>query len=68
MLATIPNVKVSVTSNQVVIEGENLSDSDRNKIRSVIKRFPETMDLTSQVGWDNMVLLDVQVLSFHPLK
>ena len=62
MLASIPNVKVSVTSNQVVIEGENLSDSDRNKIRSVIKRFPETMDLTSQVGWDSMVLLDVQVL------
>jgi pilus assembly protein CpaC len=62
MLAKVPNAKPSVVGNQVVIEGENLSESDRAKIRSILKRYPDVMDLTSQLGWDSMVLLDVQVL------
>lgn len=62
MLVKVPNAKPSVVGNQVVIEGENLSESDRLKIRSILKRYPDVMDLTSQVGWDSMVLLDVQVL------
>lgn len=62
MLAKVPKAKFSVIGNQVVIEGENLSDADRGKIRSIIQRYPDVMDLTSQVGWDSMVMLDVQVL------
>lgn len=62
MLARVPHAKLSVMGNEVVIEGDNLSESDRNKIRSIIKRYPDIMDLTSQVGWDSMVMLDVQVL------
>jgi len=62
MIANVPQAKLSVSGNQVVIEGENLSESDRNVIRAVIKRYPDVMDLTSQVSWERMVLLDVQVL------
>jgi len=62
MLAKSSNTKPSIVGNQVVIEGENLSESDRSKIRSILKRYPDVMDLTSQIGWDSMVLLDVQVL------
>ena len=62
MIANIPQAKLSLSGNHVVIEGENLSESDRNVIRAVIKRYPDVLDLTSQVSWERMVLLDVQVL------
>ncbi len=62
MLGRVPSAKPSIVGHQVVIEGENLSESDRAKIRSILKRYPDVMDLTSHIGWDSMVLLDVQVL------
>lgn len=62
MLKPISGASASIVGEQVVIEGENLSDSDRSRIRSITKKYPDIMDLSSHVGWDRMVLLDVQVL------
>ena len=68
MIANIPQAKLSLSGNHVVIEGENLSESDRNVIRAVIKRYPDVLDLTSQVSWERMVLLDVQVLEVPSMR
>lgn len=62
LLKTVPMARSSVIGDKLIIEGENLSDSDQAKIGRLVQRYPELLDFTSQVGWDKMVLLDVQVI------
>jgi len=62
LLASIPKAKSSIVGEKIVIEGEDLADSDHAKIARFAARYPEVLDLTSQFGWDRMVLLDVQVI------
>ena len=62
LLATIPNARSSIVGEKIVIEGEDLGDVDQTKIARFASRYSEVLDLTSQQGWDRMVLLDVQVL------
>jgi len=62
LLKTVPMARSSVIGDKLIIEGENLSDADQAKIARLVQRYPELLDFTSQVGWDKMVLLDVQVI------
>ncbi|GAB2891062.1 pilus assembly protein N-terminal domain-containing protein [Paralcaligenes sp. KSB-10] len=62
VLERIPNARVSVVGDKLVVEGDDLSDSDRERVAALSKRYPQLLDFTSQVGWDRMVLLDVQVV------
>src|SRR3546814_4328222 len=45
-----------------MVEGDELSDSDSERVAELPKRYPQLLDFTGQVGWDRMVLLDVQVV------
>jgi len=62
LLKSIPNARSAIVGEKVVIEGEDLGDLDQAKISRLAARYPEVIDLTSQIGWDRMVLLDVQVI------
>ncbi len=62
LLKSIPNARSAVVGEKIVIEGEDLGDIDQAKIARLAARYPEVIDLTSQIGWDRMVLLDVQVI------
>lgn len=62
LLTSIPNASSSLVGDKIIIEGEDLSDHDQAKIARFSARYPEVLDLTSQLGWDRMVLLDVQVI------
>ncbi|HUH59004.1 MAG TPA: pilus assembly protein N-terminal domain-containing protein [Candidimonas sp.] len=62
VLARIPNARVSVMGDKLMVEGDDLTDSDRERVTELSKRYPQLLDFTSQVGWDRMVLLDVQVV------
>lgn len=62
MLNRIENVKATVLGEKVIVEGERLSDGDRERVQLLAKHYPQIVDMTSQVGWDQMVLLDVQIL------
>ena len=62
MLARIPGARSSAVGGRIVIEGDDLSDDDRDRIAALAQRYPEVVDFTGQVGWDSMVLLDVQVV------
>jgi pilus assembly protein CpaC len=62
LLSTIPKARSTVVGEKIVIEGDDLGDADQAKIARFASRYPEVLDLTSQLGWDRMVLLDVQVL------
>jgi len=62
LLARIPNARSQVVGERIVIEGEDLADSDQARIAALAERYPAVVDFTSRVGWDRMVLLDVQVV------
>lgn len=62
VLERIAGARVSSIGNKLLVEGENLSDSDRQRVLELAKRYPQLLDFTSQIGWDHMVLLDVQVV------
>lgn len=62
MLNRIQNVKATVLGEKVIVEGEKLSDADRERVQLLAKHYPQIIDMTSQIGWDQMVLLDVQIL------
>lgn len=62
VLERIPNARVSSVGDKLVVEGDDLSDADRDRLLALSKRYPQMLDFTGQVGWDRMVLLDVQVV------
>lgn len=62
LLEHIPSVRSSLIGDNIVIEGEDLTDDDRERVSSLVRRYPRILDFTGQVGWDRMVLLDVQVV------
>lgn len=62
LLKTVPAARSSAVGDKLIVEGENLSDADQAKIARLAQRYPELLDFTSQVGWDKMVMLDVQVI------
>lgn len=61
-LERIPNVRISTVGDKLLVEGDDLTDADRERVAALSKRYPQLLDFTSQVGWDHMVLLDVQVV------
>lgn len=62
LLARIPGARSSNVGGRILIEGDDLSDDDRTRIAALAERYPAILDFTGQVGWDRMVLLDVQVV------
>jgi pilus assembly protein CpaC len=62
LLKHIPGVRSSLVGDNIVIEGEDMGDDDRERVASLVRRYPHILDFTGQVGWDRMVLLDVQVV------
>ncbi|HWL27349.1 MAG TPA: pilus assembly protein N-terminal domain-containing protein [Burkholderiaceae bacterium] len=62
VLERIPHATISIVGDKMVVEGDDLSDGDRERVAELSKRYPQLLDFTGQVGWDRMVLLDVQVV------
>ncbi|ARP94661.1 type II and III secretion system protein family protein [Bordetella genomosp. 13] len=62
LLEGIPAARSVQVGGNIVIEGNDLSDDDRARIAALAQRYPGILDFTGQVGWDRMVLLDVQVV------
>lgn len=62
VLSDLPNTKVRLSGRHIVVEGQQLNTDDQARLRDLLSRYPDVVDLTSRVAWDPMVLLDVQVL------
>ncbi len=62
VLERIPQTRVTSVGDKLIVEGDDLSDSDRERLAQLAQRYPQLLDLTGQIGWDSMVLLDVQVV------
>lgn len=63
-LSTIPNARASVIGDKVIVEGDDLSDQDLAKIDELAKRYPQVVNFTNSLGWEQMVLMDVKVVEF----
>lgn len=62
VLSGLANVKVRLSGRHIVVEGQQLNTDDQARLKELLVRYPDVVDLTSRVAWDPMVLLDVQVL------
>ncbi len=62
VLGRIPGVELSTVGDKLLVEGDGLSDDDLLRIEELAQRYPQLLNFTGRVGWDSMVLLDVQVL------
>ncbi len=63
-LTAIPHAKASIVGDKVIVEGDNLTDADMAKIDQLEKRYPQLVNFTNKVGWEQMVMMDVKVVEF----
>ncbi|MFC3374639.1 type II and III secretion system protein family protein [Rugamonas sp. CCM 8940] len=63
-LQHIPKTTATVVGDKVIVEGDELSDGDREKIAELAKRYPQIVNFTSPIGWEQTVLMDVKVVEF----
>lgn len=63
-LTTIPKAKATVVGDKVIVEGDDLTDADRDKVAELAKRYPQIVNFTSPVGWEQTVMMDVKVVEF----
>ena len=63
-LSAIPNTKASVIGDKVIVEGDSLSDNDLLKITKLAERYPQIVNFTNTVGWEQMIMMDVKVVEF----
>lgn len=62
LLAHLPGVHSTQVGGHFLIEGQGLSDAQRQRLNQVSQRYPQLLSFVSDVGWDRMVLFDVQVI------
>lgn len=63
-LSTIPHARASIVGDKVIVEGDHLSDVDLQKIEDLRKHYPQLINFTNRIGWEQMVLMDVKVVEF----
>lgn len=63
-LSNIPKAKATIVGDKVIVEGDELSDADRDKVAELAKRYPQIINFTSPIGWEQMVMMDVKVVEF----
>ncbi len=63
-IAGIPNARSSVIGDKVVVEGDGLSNRDQARIEEFAKRYPQIINFTNPVGWEKMIVMDVQIVEF----
>lgn len=63
-LSSIAGAKTSIIGDKVIVEGDNLQDLDIAKIDELAKRYPQIVNFTNRLGWEQMVLMDVKVVEF----
>jgi Flp pilus assembly secretin CpaC len=63
-LVKMPGAKTSIIGDKVIVEGDALSDQDLAKIDELSKRYPQVVNFTNRLGWEQMILMDVKVVEF----
>ncbi len=62
VLAELRGVSARLAGQHIVIEGREVSSEIKKRLKQLLSRYPDVVDLTSSIAWDQMVMLDVKVL------
>lgn len=62
VLGRMPGVRLTPVGDKLLVEGNDLSDDELLRVDELARRYPQLLNFTGRVGWDSMVMLDVQVL------
>lgn len=62
VLKELPGVSARLAGQHIVVEGREVSTETRKRLEQLLSRYPDVVDLTSSIAWDQMVMLDVKVL------
>ncbi|UOD49430.1 type II and III secretion system protein family protein [Orrella daihaiensis] len=70
VLKEFAGVSARLAGQHIVIEGREVSSQTRKRLDQLLARYPDVVDLTSSIAWDQMVMLDVKVLELpqHKLR
>jgi pilus assembly protein CpaC len=63
-LAAIPKAKASIIGDKVIVEGDDLSDGDLSRVDLLATRYPQIVNFTNRLGFEQMVMIDVKVVEF----
>jgi len=62
ILNHIPQIQYRQIGSKIIVEGEQLSNYQRQQLLVLKQQYPQLLDFTYPVGWEAMVLLDVLVV------
>ena len=62
VLKELRGVSARLAGQHIVVEGHEVSSETRKRLEQLLARYPDVVDLTSAIPWDQMVMLDVKVL------
>lgn len=62
------NVRARSVGDRILVEGQNLTDEQLFRIDELAKRYPQIVNFTTRVGWEQMILMDVKVVEFRKEK
>ena len=65
MLSGVKNVSSRIVADKIVLEGDNVSDETQEKLKEIVKRYPQVVNFVGKVGWENMIYMDVKVVEFR---
>lgn len=54
VLERIPHLQVSQAGDKLVLEGERISDEDRERLNMLGQHYPQLLDFTSQMGCETL--------------
>lgn len=62
LLGESENLRSRIVGDKVVIEGGNLNEEQANRLAEVAKRYPQIVNLSSRVGLEKMIAMDVRMV------
>lgn len=62
ILASIPSARTTTAAGRILIEGDDLTETERATLARLAGRHPDFIEFANQSEWERMVMLDVQVI------
>jgi pilus assembly protein CpaC len=62
ILASIPGARTTTAAGRVLLEGDDLTETEKSTLGRLAGRYPDFIEFANQSEWERMVMLDVQVI------
>ncbi|MCW7540691.1 pilus assembly protein N-terminal domain-containing protein [Aquabacterium sp. A7-Y] len=61
-LQRIPRARAEIVGDKIVVDGDDLSDTDQERVALIAQRYPQVINFAGRVGWEKMIRLAVRVV------